>query len=557
MSFGDGLSVLEAQCKLLEFLVAVVSKILLDLDLAALKPAPPFTAPEIPILNTMFQWQSSARTNAMRPYSPPPVFSIDDMASLLESQYELAVQHLADLRTDPIYLVDTIQSYYDHRLETILGKALQALVQNRAVSLMLSDACTFLAHYRVAMAIVEEFRDVQTQYPNGARRGRELPAEYENALMKFHPILGSLETHLTKVHHQTFCSSSALSTGRTVRCTDPAFAKNEAGFTSRPQDKFITQDPAQHQRISPLIANLLSQWGIVNDCKYILDWHRPPVGASESHEDAFRRRLPNWHPLLAPIVSGAAPLAHLADKAFPVSRFMYPKGPRDTNWALRCQRVDETFTAFWKAADHWVALGKPKTSLDPRVSPAALVPFDGAVQTPAAQERTVKAKPKARGVTAIGTEDTDTAPEAAEDVVTTPPTPVSARVYKVANVIFSEQIAIQQSSVAWKDILTAFVQINFSLHQTRRSAWTFRHLNGQLSIIVHAPHPESMMRFWDARRFGRRLAQRFGWTLASFVVDATVTERQIFMISVEEERASTSDLIRPNMWPHGCLNRRT
>lgn len=37
-------------------------------------------------------------------YGPPPVFSIDALADLLEPQYELAVQHLADLRADPVYL---------------------------------------------------------------------------------------------------------------------------------------------------------------------------------------------------------------------------------------------------------------------------------------------------------------------------------------------------------------------------------------------------------------------------------------------------------------------
>jgi hypothetical protein len=127
----------------MNFLLVVVCKILADLDLTELTPAAPLSAPVIPTLNTMFQWQSTARANTMRPYGPPPVFSIDDISSLIKSQYELAVQHLGDLRTDPMYFAETVQSYYDHRVETILGKAPPSLIQNRAIMLMLTDAYSF------------------------------------------------------------------------------------------------------------------------------------------------------------------------------------------------------------------------------------------------------------------------------------------------------------------------------------------------------------------------------------------------------------------------------
>jgi hypothetical protein len=63
----------------------------------------------------------------------------------MNSQYEFAVQHLADLRTDPIYLAENLQAYYEHRIETLHGKAPQSLVQGRTVSLMLTDAYAFLA----------------------------------------------------------------------------------------------------------------------------------------------------------------------------------------------------------------------------------------------------------------------------------------------------------------------------------------------------------------------------------------------------------------------------
>ncbi|KAJ7899831.1 hypothetical protein B0H13DRAFT_2336777 [Mycena leptocephala] len=591
MPFGDGLAVLDAQTKLMNFLLAVVCKILADLDLTELTPAAPLSAPVIPTPNTMFQWQSTARANTMRPYGPPPVFSIDDICSLIKSQYELAVQHLGDLRTDPMYFAETVQSYYDHRVETILGKAPPSLIQNRAIMLMLTDAYSFFVYYHVAKAIVYEFHVVQTRFPNGIPRARELPLEYEAALKNLYPILGLLElvirarANFWLAYERTLCASSALRKGLSVRCIDAAFTKHEMAFTPQRGDELfsymmillqkqqthlwrlvrvfdqidrIIQDPAAHQRISPLIANILSHWGTVNDCKSILEWHRPAVEDDEGIQEAVQQRLEKWHPLIAPILSGNGPDAQLADKAFPSSRFTYPKGPRNAAWAKKCQAVDDDFSSFWTAADRllvkrfgkellvlgtqvvapfvvtptdWAALAAPKAVVRQKPTPAALVPFGGAQQSSAASIKVpiTKVKPKTRGVAEVSAEGIQPAQNrelAATESSVVALTAVSTRVYKVFSTLFNaakdEEIALQQSSVAWKDILTAFDQLGFKLRKTRGSAWTFSHQEGPKTVTVHEPHPESTMRFWEARRFGRRLTRRFGWTLESFVLDTTV-----------------------------------
>ncbi|KAJ6625139.1 hypothetical protein B0H10DRAFT_1942736 [Mycena sp. CBHHK59/15] len=59
----DG-AILEMQSKLMNFLLAVVTKILTDLNLSNLMPATPLSAPVIPILSTTLHWQSSARANS-------------------------------------------------------------------------------------------------------------------------------------------------------------------------------------------------------------------------------------------------------------------------------------------------------------------------------------------------------------------------------------------------------------------------------------------------------------------------------------------------------------
>ncbi|KAJ7290566.1 hypothetical protein C8J57DRAFT_1493274 [Mycena rebaudengoi] len=427
MTFGNGLAVLETQAKLTAFLLGVVTTILNDVDLTHLIPAAPLPAPEIPILNTTFQWQSSARLNVLRPYGPPPVFNIDDIGILMNSQYEFTVQHLADLRTDPISFAENLQAYYEHRIETRHGKAPQSLVQGRTVSLMLTDAYAFLAYYHIAKEIIHDFRIVQANFQSGPVRARELMKEYEDALKKLHPILGLLEERVSKAHHQMII---------TIRSTDAAFRQHEFTFASRPDDKlntFLTsllqedkthlwQDPAAHRRISPLIASILSQWGVINDCKSILASHRPAVDATE----------------LLP----AGVEQPLAARVFPISNFTYPKGPRDSTWAAKCEDVDAVFAAFWKAADRflikrfvlmsWSSLVAPKVPLRTMPKAAALVPFGGAEQGPEVKEEpsAPKAKPKTRGVAAITVKGKGNE-QATETSVDIAPTPVSARVYKV------------------------------------------------------------------------------------------------------------------------------
>lgn len=139
----------------------------------------------------------------------------------------------------------------------------------------------------------------------------------------------------------------------------------------------ITEKPAEHQRLSPLIANFLSQWAIINDCKSILEWHRPAVEETEGVQEGAQQRLQKWIPLIASIVSGKSPDTNLAGKAFPVSRFMYPKGPRSADWARKCQSVDDAFNAFWKAANPWLVqtCGEELFTLGKRVvAPFAVEP---------------------------------------------------------------------------------------------------------------------------------------------------------------------------------------
>ncbi|KAJ6463498.1 hypothetical protein C8R45DRAFT_1107839 [Mycena sanguinolenta] len=172
-------------------------------------------------------------------------------------------------------------------------------------------------------------------------------------------------------------------------------------------------------------------------------------------------------------------------------------------WCSKCQGVDDAFAAFWKAADaslvkicgkesfalgasvvapfvgeprNWEDLVKSKApTRQIRPSSTAAVPFGGALQSSITTEpaQVLKEKQKTRWVSAAEPEEVRLKQES---TATSPAAPVAvpAKAYKVFSTLFNatkdEELAVQQSSVAWKEILAAFSQLGFALEKTRGSA---------------------------------------------------------------------------------------
>ncbi|KAJ7234135.1 hypothetical protein C8J57DRAFT_1249515 [Mycena rebaudengoi] len=221
---------------------------------------------------------------------------------------------------------------------------------------------------------------------------------------------------------------------------------------------------------------------------------------------------------------------------FPPSRFLYPKGPRDATWASRCQRVDDNFSKFWKAVDKWSRLvnvcNKELWALAAHVlapfavtstdwvalltstsksqgvqeqsSPAALMPFGGALQSSAAKEEVKLLKTRA-------------AAQQAEEIPTVPTIAVTSKAYK---------------------ILTAFAELEFKLNKARGSAWTFHHSDerrGITDFLQLAPTVDSklMRELMKSERSAQLLVHRIHM---SHYLDAHLADYQL-----QPEQLHTSD----------------
>jgi len=153
---------------------------------------------EIPLTHSSFDWLSTARTNALRPYMEPPSFSFVELEELVETGYQLALDYIGDLRTDPTHLCEELNLYVEHRMEALASPpAPQQLIQSRATRFMLNDAymdllvrlqynliykLTLSQFFHMATSILKEMKNSQYNYSKLPPRGKRLADDYQSPL---------------------------------------------------------------------------------------------------------------------------------------------------------------------------------------------------------------------------------------------------------------------------------------------------------------------------------------------------------------------------------------
>ncbi|KAI4865479.1 hypothetical protein F4820DRAFT_447971 [Hypoxylon rubiginosum] len=105
-----------------------------------------------------------------------------------------------------------------------------------------------------------------------------------------------------------------------------------------------------------------------------------------------------------------------------------------------------------------------------------------------------------------------------------PPFQVNSRAKKVFAMLFHEHGSSQlPGEIPWTEFLYAMHHIGFGVEKLGGSSWLFKpgptimdRLPAAQPIQIHDPHPRSKVRFWEARRHGRRLETRYGFKADTF-----------------------------------------
>ncbi|KAI5923659.1 hypothetical protein F4810DRAFT_720234 [Camillea tinctor] len=177
----------------------------------------------------------------------------------------------------------------------------------------------------------------------------------------------------------------------------------------------------------------------------------------------------------------------------------------------------------------------PKKTLTPQE-----LPFGGYRQDDESRPSRPKIPPRRSKIKTRGTPGPQAAlapePEEAEPEPL-PPIKVSSRTLDVLDLLFynPDLGGGRPGEVAWTEFVHALVDIGFAMTTGPGSAFTFtppeereQDDDGQYNakwslskrgISFHGPHPETRIPFRRARKWGRRLGNKYGWTRDMFILD--------------------------------------
>lgn len=196
---GEGLLVLEAQEKLLDFLLSCCKQILHDIPEENLTRDTFSLQPE-PWLKTESEtngFDSLAVMAAEAPYRVPAQLDFARIEDLLSARTSAAEDHMWALREDPGYFANTLQEIKEHRQEMMFDshgkphpdRAHENIFWPRIIGNLLSEAYIPLETYSELRRQARELRALQMKYAAEISPLKDLPKEYLFAILRFRHYL--------------------------------------------------------------------------------------------------------------------------------------------------------------------------------------------------------------------------------------------------------------------------------------------------------------------------------------------------------------------------------
>ncbi|PNP44481.1 hypothetical protein TGAMA5MH_03786 [Trichoderma gamsii] len=216
---GDGLIILEAQNRLMKFLVDCCQHILHDIDKGQLISSTYSIQPE-PTLrsrNESCGFESLALMAAEAPYRVPAQLDFGRIESLLAAKTRAAEDHLWALREDPTYFRQHLLDAQEHRQELIkdtydrphptLNPRRIHLFRARVVGNVLAEAYLELEFYSELYQQAQELGSLRRKYESKISQLDDLPREYMVALLTFrHFIVQTVKGHMGQLKQAVVAS---------------------------------------------------------------------------------------------------------------------------------------------------------------------------------------------------------------------------------------------------------------------------------------------------------------------------------------------------------------
>ncbi|KAJ4390060.1 hypothetical protein N0V93_007533 [Gnomoniopsis smithogilvyi] len=403
---GEGLMILEAQERLLAFLVNCCKQILHEVAQENLTSTTVPVHPE-PQLKTEAEtngFDSLAIMAAEAPYRAPAQLDLGRMVSLLTARTSAAEDHLWALREDPGYFADTLRELKEHRGEMlkdsqgkahpVLDKAREGIFWSRVLGNTLAEAYLSLETFSELQSQARELQALQAKFAEVISPLEDLPKEFLQALLKFRYYMD--QAAKGPLGQLRLCApASPPLRHRFVRLPPVDVISSKMSIMSRPGlkldkiegeviwllqtlwedgktlffaklplivdelERVLDAEPKAKDLLSPYIARVIGDLSIISQCLRQLEIYQPwangfdyaLVDYDADIKQDFAKRTTSWAKMFAAVSEkNLSSIVKLADISG--GGFAYPIEKRRTKDNVETMRRSETnLDAFWARMD--------------------------------------------------------------------------------------------------------------------------------------------------------------------------------------------------------------
>lgn len=412
---GEGLLVLEAQQRLLRFLVKCCRSVLKDIPDAELvsNKFPILPEPRLKTEAEVDGFESLAVMAAEAPYRVPQHLDLARVRSLLEAITSAAEDHLWALREDPGYFSESILDYKEHRQEMLpdtlkkahpaTSKAHSETLWSRVIGNVVTKSYIQLEIFSELSHQAQVIQSLYSKYDGKLSPVKDLPLDYLKALLKFRYFLEqAAKGPLNQLKHVVVASPPIRHLF--VRQPPPNPLSSKIVIMSRPGielsdieeqvvwllrtlwedeqplflarlttiidelERLLQSEPEAKSLISAYVASTIGDLSIIAQCQRQLELFQPWANSFDHHsvdhlediKEQYTVKTKKWRNLISNFQEDALKTSRIVSLGEPTGkRFDYPVGKRRTQQNVEMMRQAEAnLDAFWASIDQLMQKGK-------------------------------------------------------------------------------------------------------------------------------------------------------------------------------------------------------
>lgn len=406
---GEGILILEAQQRVLEFLVQCCQNLLHDIPDLTGESAPLKPPPQLKSDQEITGFESLVVMTEEAPYRLPAKLDLGKIESLLAARASAAEDRLWSLREDPGYFAEQVVEAKEHRLEMLkdsmgdthptVKKSGEHILWQRVIASALTTAHFELEVFSELHRQSQVLRALETKHRLAISPSSDLPKEYLGALLQFRHLLDQAAKGAMNMLKGTLMASPPM---RSFFVRDPPMDLSSTTMVARLKagvkmdrveerliwlfqtlwedgqtlllaglplivdelERLVRAEPKANAMLDSTIAGIIGDLSIISQCRAQLDLYQPWANSfdhffytdwKDKLEEEFLERTRPWGQMLATFrnLRGASKLAEPSQ-----GRFAYPVEKRRTKESVAALRnAEANLDAFWTKIDELMRSG--------------------------------------------------------------------------------------------------------------------------------------------------------------------------------------------------------